>query len=349
VRSLASLSRAIFLAYRRDRTAIFFTVGFPLMFLVLFGGIFKGASTSKVDVIEVGPVPVLDQLTGDAKTQVDKVLKITKGSDLAAAQEKVRKGDADAAVTQQGSQVHVFYSAADQVKAGTVQGVLQSLVQATGGPPRVSLSAQQVEDKSLKVIQYYTPGLLGWALATGGMAGAAITFVSWRKTQLLRRLRLAPIGTGTVLGARLIVSIGIGLAQMAIFVAVALIPYFGLQLSGYWWMAIPLVIAGTFAFLSIGLVVGTLAKTEDAAQGIVQLIVLPMAFLSGSFFPLDGAPPWLQAISKIMPLRYLVDAMRDVMVRGKGPISVLPTLGGLLLAGVLLSIVASRLFRWDDV
>src|SRR5581483_11008258 len=118
--------------------------------------------------------------------------------------------------------------------------------------------------------------------------------------------------------------------QTVIFIGVALLPYFGLKLSGYWWMAIPLVIAGTLAFLSVGLVIGAFAKTEDTAQGIVQLIVLPMAFLSGSFFPLDAAPGWLQVVSKIMPLRYLVDAMRDVMVRGKGPVSVLPTIGGLL-------------------
>jgi ABC-2 type transport system permease protein len=349
MRSLGSISRAIFLAYRRDRAAIFFTIGFPLMFLVLFGGIFKGASTSKVDVIQVGPVPILDSLSGDAKTQVGKLLAITKMTDLTAAKEKVRKGDDEAVVTQQNGEVRVFYSAADQVRAATVQGVIQGLVQATAGPPKVALHTEQVEDESLKVIQYYTPGLLGWALAAGGTAGAAIMFVNWRKKQLLRRLRLAPVGTGTVLAARLLVSIGIGLAQMVIFVGVALIPYFGLKLTGYWWMAVPLVIAGTFAFLSIGLVIGAFAKTEDAAQGIVQLIVLPMAFLSGSFFPLDAAPTWLQAISRIMPLRYLVDSMRDVMVRGKGPVSALPTIGGLVLLGVLLSLLAGRMFRWDDV
>src|SRR5581483_693254 len=93
---LRSICRAIFLAYRRDRAAIFFTIGFPLMFLVLFGGIFKGASSSKVNVVEVGQVSVLGDLNGDAKTEVDKLLKVTKTDDLAAAQEKVRKGDADA-------------------------------------------------------------------------------------------------------------------------------------------------------------------------------------------------------------------------------------------------------------
>ncbi len=349
MRSLGSISRAIFLAYRRDRAAIFFTIGFPLMFLVLFGGIFKGASASKVDVIQVGSVPVLDQLDSDAKAQVDKVLTVHKMSDLAAAQEKVRKGDDAAAVTQQGNQLTLIYSAADQVQAGAVQSVMQALVQATAGPPKVSLTSQQVEDKSLKTIQYYTPGLLGWALATGGTAGAAITFVNWRQSQLLRRLRLSPVGTGTVLVARLLVSTGVGLAQMVIFIAVASIPYFGLKLSGSWWMAIPLVIAGTCAFLSIGLVVGVIAKTEDAAQGIVQLIVLPMAFLSGAFFPLDAAPAWLQTVSRIMPLRYMVDAMRDVMVRGKGPVSALPAIAGLLAGAALLSAIAGRFFRWDDV
>ena len=85
-----------------------------------------------------------------------------------------------------------------------------------------------------------------------------------------------------------------------------------------------------------------LSDPEDAqciAQSLSQF----------SFFPLDGAPAWLRDISRALPLRYLVDSMRDVMVRGKGPASALPAIGGLLLAGALVSLVAGRLFRWDDV
>jgi hypothetical protein len=73
-------------------------------------------------------------------------------------------GDAEAAVVQRGDHVSVFYSVADQVRAGTVQGVMQNLVMTTAGTPKVTLSTEQVEDKSMKVIQYYVPGLLGWAL-----------------------------------------------------------------------------------------------------------------------------------------------------------------------------------------
>ncbi len=348
MRSLLAISRALLLAYRRDRSAIFFTIAFPLMFLVLFGGIFKNNGAARVDVLEVGSVAIVDQMPADARAQFDKSIKLEPATDVNAAKEKVRKGDAAAAVVQDGDHLVLYYSQADQVRSAIVAGVFQGLTQATAGTPTVTLDAQQVEDKSLKTIQYYTPGLLGWSLATAGTAGAALTLVNWRKTQLMRRLRLSPVGPATVLGARVLVSVLLGLVQMVIFIGVALLPFFGLQLSGAWWMAVPLVIAGVFAFLSIGLLVAAFAKTEDAAQGIVQIIVLPMAFLSGAFFPLDGAPQWLQVVSRLLPLRYLTDALREVMVRGASPVSVLPTIGGLLLFAIVLTAIASRFFKWEE-
>jgi ABC-2 type transport system permease protein len=347
-----SLALAMWKAFVRDRASIFFTIFFPLMFLVLFGGIFKSSSAPKVSVLEVGQVAVLDQIPKDTQAQLAKVFTITKTTDQTVADQKVRKGDYAAAISQQGDTVDVHYSAADQVRAAAIQTIMRSVVQEenqslSGTPPKFTISAQQVEDQSLKTIQFYTPGLLGWALALGGTFGAALMLVNWRKKHLLRRLRLSPATVYAVLAARMLVSVLIALGQMAIFILVATIPYFGLKLSADWWMAIPLVIAGTLAFLSLGLVVGAFAKTEEATNGIIQLIVLPMAFLSGSFFPLDSAPGWLQTVSKLMPLRYLVDALRDVMVRGRDWYTVLPTIGVLLAFAVVVSAFASRLFRWD--
>jgi ABC-2 type transport system permease protein len=353
VTSFVSLSKAIARGFVRDRTAVFFTVLFPLMFLVLFGGIFKNQTAPKSEVIEVGQVAVLDQLPADAG--LGEVLEVTKSDDLAAALEKVRKGDVDAAVEQSGGQLILHFSAADQVKAATVNGLFSSLVDNTNlaaagvTTPALRLQPQQVEDESLKTIQYVTPGLLGWAIATGATFGAALTLVTWRQKKILRRLRLSPASLGSLLGARVGVSLAIGLVQMAIFIGVASLPYFGLKLSDSWWMSIPLVIAGTLAFLSIGLLAGAFAKTPEAAQVIANLTVLPMAFLSGAFFPLDGAPGWLQNVSKVLPLRHLVDGMQKVMVRGEAPAAVLPQLGILLGFAVVVSAIAAFLFRWDDV
>jgi ABC-2 type transport system permease protein len=351
--SFFSLARAMFLGFRRDRAGLFFTLLFPLIFLIIFGGLFKNSGTSKQSVLEVGSVPLIDQLPADARAELGHILKITKVTDRDAAVGKVRDGDDAAAIEQVGNRLVVHYSAADTTAAATVQGVLTSLVQsanldATGQPPRFSLDSQAVEDKSLTYIQYITPGLLGWAIAIGATFGAAATLVTWRQKKILRRLTLSPVGVPTVIGARIVVSMGVALIQTAIFLGVGS-AFFGLKLSHYWWMSIPLILAGTLAFMSIGLLAGAKAKSMEAASAIANLITIPMAFLSGSFFPLDGAPGWLQGLAKVFPLRHLNTAMLDVLVRGKGPVSVLPELGILLGFAVVLSAISAVLFRWDDI
>jgi ABC-2 type transport system permease protein len=348
-----TLSRAMLLSFVRDRLAMFFTILFPLIFLVLFGGIFRAQGLPKAKIEQIGAVAVLDQLPPEARTEIGKILEITKTDDAAAALAKVRSGDFTAAVEQRGDQLVVHYSAADGVRGGTVSTILNSLVQqanlaAAGVQPRFHLVTEQVEDKSLKAIQYVTPGILGWAIASGATAGAAFTLVQWRKNMLLRRLRLSPVRTPAIVTARVGVSLVLALAQAAIFVGLATTPFFGLQLSHYWWMSVPIILAGTLAFLSIGLVAGAVAKTEEAATLITNLVVLPMAFLSGAFVPLDFSPRWVQVISNVFPLKHLVTGMQDVMVRGKPPFSVLPQLGILLGFAVVLSLVAIRAFRWDD-
>ena len=351
--SLRSLSRAMAIGFVRDRTAMFFTILFPLMFLIIFGLLFRDAGGSRSDVIQVGPVAVLDGIQGEARTELEQVLSIERSDDLEAALEHVRAGDVDAAVEQQGSRVVVHYSAADQVSAGTVQAIMDRVVQganlaANPTPPRFTFEPVQVEDESLKPIQYLAPGLLGWAVATGAMFGAALTLVTWRQKKVLRRLRLSPVRTPVVAGARIGVSIVVALAQGAIFLAVASLPVFGLRLSQYWWMSIPLLVVGTLAFFAIGQLAGSFTKTPEAASAVANLIVLPMAFLSGAFFPLQNAPAWLNTISNLLPLRHLVDGLLDVVVRGQPPVAVLPELGILLGFAVVVGSAAVALFRWDD-
>ncbi|MBW1601146.1 ABC transporter permease [Streptomyces sp. JJ66] len=340
----------------RDRTAVFFLLLFPLMFLVLFGALFKGSGTSGTSVVQVGSVAVLDEMPEESRAALRGVLEVAKtdGSEAALdeALEEVRTGDVDAAVFQRGDEIEVRYSAADPVRAGTVRSLLNSLVQsanqaATGQPPAYTLAAQQVEDQSVKPIQYLTPGLLGWAVAMGAVFGPAFNLVSWRKKRILRRLWLAPIDATSVIGARVGITLAFALVQLVVFLGVASLPYYGLQLTGDWWLVVPLVLAGTLAFLSIGLLVGAWAKSEEAANGLAQVIVLPMAFLSGSFFSLEAAPPWVRTVSDFLPLKHLAEAMQGVLTQGESWAAALPVIGGLLAFAALVTLLAWRVFRWD--
>jgi ABC-2 type transport system permease protein len=338
--------------FLRDRGSLIFTVALPVLFLVLLGSIYKGSSTPQVKVAEIGRVPLLDQAARSA--QLRAVLKVSRAASQASALQKVRQGDVDAAVSQQGSRLILHYSIADQVTSGVVRTLFSSLVQAanqeaTGRPPAFTLTTAQVEDTSLKPIQYLAPGLLAWAIASGATFGAALTLVSWRQKKLLRRLRLTPASTGAIAAARITVSLLIALVQLAVFLLIATLPYFGLKLTHWWWMAIPIVIAGALTFLSIGLLAGSITKTEQAATALANLIILPMAFLGGAFVPLAFAPAWIQKVSYVMPLRYLVTGVQDVMARGDGPSAAVLPIAVLLGIAAVLTLVAVRLFRWDEI
>ena len=342
---LVALSRAMLRTFFRDRMALFFTFLFPLMFLVIFGLVFGDNHQSATTIGVVGKGQLVQQLPTE-------VLKRKEYPSLEAGLAAVRKGDVPAVVTQEGDTLVLRYAASDQVRAATLQGVLGAVVDKTnvaltGQPPRITLDAQRVEDSSLKPIQFLMPGLLSWGVATSATFGAALMIVSWRRKQLLRRLQLSPAPAWTVVTARVGVSLITALVQAAVFVAIAVTPPFGLKLSGTAWLMLPLLVAGTLAFLSIGLLVGAVAKTEEAASAAVNFVVLPMAFLGGTFFDISQAPGWMRTVSQVFPLRHLSDAMTGVVSRGEGVGSIVTPILVLLGFTAVLTLVATRLFRWD--
>jgi len=347
-----SLSIAILKGFLRDKASVFFALIFPLMFLVLFGGIFSDQSQSRLDLIQVGDVALIDEMPAEALAAFQQTFEITKDDELAPAIETVRKGDADVAVEMVGGELIAHYTRTDQVGAAITQGTLRAFVDAanvaqSGQPPKYSLTTESVEDDSLQTIQYVTPGLLGWAVAMSASFGAAATLNGWRNSRLLRRLQLSPVKTGTLVSARVMVTILIALAQMAIFLGLGA-AFFGLTLTGAWLMAVPLLIMGTLCFMAIGLLAGSVAKTTEGAVNMANFIVLPMAFLSGSFFPLEGAPGWLQAISLGLPLRHLNDGMTNVMVRGDPWTAALVPIAILAAVAVVITAAAARLFSWES-
>lgn len=342
-----SLATAMVKIFYRDKATLFFTFIFPLMFLVVFGLIFRDAGASKTEIAVVGDGPVI---TGLEQTGA---LELTRFDTTDEALQKVKDGDLPAMVAEDGDKVTYRFAQSDQTQASVVGGIVQGVVshmnqQATGQPEKFQIDASNVEDSSLKPIQFITPGIMSWGVAVTAVFGAALTLVSWRKKQVLRRIRLAPVGASTVLTARVVVTLGVAIVQALVFIGIGTLPLFGLQLTGTWWLAIPVFVLGILAFFAIGMLVGAFCKTEEAATAAANIVVLPMAFLSGTFFPIDQAPPWLRSVSNVFPLRHMNDGIMDFLVRGQGASAlVLPCA---VLTGFLLVVgfIASRVFQWED-
>lgn len=351
-RDLVALTKAQWTGFWRDKQNWFWLLAFPLMFLFMFGFLFRDAGASQTDLGVVGDVQFVERMPAPAQDQFDALFKTKKYDDENAALAELRKGDIDGVLVEDGNNLRLFYSAADQVVAATVRGTLEGFVNGANQAvsqqkPTFTLKAQQVEDESLKPIQFIAPGLLGWAVAMGGVFNTALPLVTWRTTKLLRRLRLAPVRAGSLVASRTVVCLAVALLQTAIFLTLGVL-VFDLQLTGWWWLGIPLILVATLAFMAIGMVAGAVSKTAEGASGLANVIILPMAFLSGSFIPLDGAPGWMRALSQVLPLGQLNEGMLDVMVRGEGPSALLVPIAVLLGFGLVFAAISAKLFRWDD-
>ena len=257
MRDLAALTRAQWNGFWRDKQNWFWLMLFPLMFLFLFGFLFRDAAAVRSDLAVIGDVAFVEDLPDDARAQFDDLFAVTEYADRAAALEDVANGDLDGAVEQHGQRLTLHYSAADQVVAATVRGTLEGFVNGANQaraqqPPTYLLAAEQVEDDSLEPIQFLAPGLLGWAVAMGATFNTAMPLVSWRTSGLLRRLRLSPVRTGALVTSRLVVCLVVAILQLALFLGVG-VAVFDLQLSGWWWLAVPLV------GLTVLLLLGTIA------------------------------------------------------------------------------------------
>jgi len=101
------------------------------------------------------------------------------------------------------------------------------------------------------------------------------------------------------------------------------------------------------AFLALGYVLASFTRTEEAANGITQVVQFPMMFLSGVFFPIEAMPQFLQSIARLIPLTYLADALRQVMVGGTAFAPLWVCAAVLLGWLVVCFAIASRKFRWQ--
>jgi ABC-2 type transport system permease protein len=352
--------------YFRDRTAIFFTVLFPLIFLFIFGGIFgKGGEVSfRVALINQSDTPISKIFVEKAKKET-KLFKIDQQSTtLDKAKEKMNRGELDAAIVvpaefgaiKTGQRIpsgalQIYYTQNNQQAAQTLQPVLQagllplnSEFVETQMP--FTVHATQTNDRSLSSFDYTFSGLLGFSLLGLGIFGPINVFPELKKQGILRRFSTTPIRVWQYFTANMISQVIIGLFAISIMFVVAL-TVFHLNLVGNVAELVLYIALGIITMLGFGLAVGGWARNERQAAPLANLITFPMMFLSGTFFPRFLMPDWLQQISNYIPLSPIIDGIRLIATEGKHLTDLLPQLGVIGLWVIIIYFIAFRVFRWE--
>jgi ABC-2 type transport system permease protein len=367
MRALWMLSVANLKSFVRDRAALFWTLAFPVIFVMLFGTIFSSgqAPAYKVGWVDLDATPAAQQLrTAVAATEI---LVPTDEVDLAAAETAMRAGDIDAIVVvpagldaaiaagQAGQPADridlVVYTDPSRQNAAaaitqTVAGVAGAInLQLAGRSAVLGIEAQTIQVETLNGASYFVPSILAMALMQLGVF-AAIPLVALREKLVLKRLSATPLTRRTLVGGNVSVRLLIAVVQTIIIVGIG-VALLDVTIVGGPVAVAFLVALGALTFIALGYVIASFAQTEEQANGVTQAVQLPMMFLSGIFFPLELLPDWLRGVAFLLPLTYLGDALRQVMVNGVPlvPLGVdVAVLAGWLVACMLIS---GRFFRWQ--
>ena len=349
----------------RDKLAMFFTIVFPLIFLFVFGSIFKstGNVSFRVVLINESSSPIAAEFVKSAESS--KLFKLNQDAPtIEAAKEKMKRSELDAIIvlpasfgqTEKGAkapsgQAVVYYSENNVQAAQTLESVLQAQFKAinaqfvsTDMPFTVVLTSTQ--ETSLTQFDYVFAGLLGFTIISLGIFGPVNVFPELKKQGILRRLHTTPLRVSQYFVSSVMSQSAIGLIAIAVMFVVATV-VFNLTMRGSYITFALFVLLSIFTIYGIGLAIGGWAKNERQAAPLANLITFPMIFLSGTFFARFLMPEWLQTLSNYLPLTPVIDGIRLIVTEGKGLVDILPQVGLLSIWAVVIYFIAFRVFRWE--
>jgi ABC-2 type transport system permease protein len=225
----------------------------------------------------------------------------------------------------------------------------QNVAQQLGIDPSSALAVVkpydiQIEDPEEGYFTFIAPGIMAMTVMMSVMTGLPAAISQEREVGTLDGMMVAPIN-------RLSVILGKTLAQMArgilqgVLILVLAITVFGVTVHGSIFLVFALLLLGVFSFVGLGVVLTSFAKDQETAVMMMTTIMFPMMFLSGVFFPIQQMPWFMQGISKFLPLTYVADSLRKVMVLGADIPAISTELSILIIFGVVMTAIAVPVFK----
>jgi len=365
LRTVAVFTKLSTKRFFRDRLAIFFGILFPLIFLFVFGGLNSGSSNVTFKVAVINQSDSSFARTYTQQLEKNKTFEVNKDlTTIAGAKDKMGKSQIDGIIilpkdfgAQQADQQYpsgkaeVLYNHSSSGTGQTLTTILNSSFEGvnakfvTNQQP-FNAVGKELNEKSLSAFDYTFAGLLGFSIVGLGIFGPVNVFPELKKQGILRRLHTTPLKVWQYFTATMFSQAATGVVSIAIQFIVA-ITIFHLTVNGSYLNILLFTIYSIFMILGIGLAIGGWAKNERQAAPLANIIVFPMLFLSGTFFPRFLMPEWLQNVTTYLPLTPVIDGLRLLTTEGKTLLDIGPQLGLISLWFVVIYAIAFRVFKWE--
>ncbi len=349
--------------FLRNKIGLFFSLVFPIILILLFGSIFSGSGTNPIQVYvqnRDSPAPTspsglfIRQLN---QTNVIQVVPVDNSTDFS--QYLLSHSAANGILVPQGFSanyaaknrvnVTIYTNPADATSGiviGATNGVINGLnLQSAGANPVIGLQKQTIASQSFKYIDFLVPGLVGFTVLTSPMFSLVNISSEYKKRKLFKQLSLTPLTKGEWLTSKVIWYTILSILSFLLMTVVG-IGLFGAHI-GISALILPFLVIGPLFFVSLGMLVGTVTKSVESAAVVGNLITFPMMFLSGTFFPVNTMPQYLQNFAHVLPLFYVIDGLNQVMIYSN--ISQMLYDVAVLLAGAaVVFVLAVSLFKWRE-
>ena len=366
MRAFGAVFVARYQQFIRDRAALFFSFAFPIIFILLFGWAFQnmGTQTFKVGLADEGSPQTTMYITialnsvvleGDVKMfktesgNLDDLVASLKNGDLDAVIE-IPAGMDTLAATGASDNVQVYYDASQTVNQQMLIPALSQVINGTDEwlgkyTPRIGMNPHSVQTHELRYIDFLLPGILGMTLMFIGVQGG-LPVIQQRQAHIIKRLGSTPLRRSTLVLGDLLFRMIVILLSAALIILVGRL-VFDVQMVGNWLSLCGIVLLGSLVFVSLGYLIAAFVKTQESAIPVVQIVDLPMMILSGTFFSVASMPAFIEPLIKILPLTYVNDALRQIMVSGTPLHSMTTDIAVLAAWAIACLAVTIRFFKWD--
>jgi len=320
--------------FYREKTAMFFTMAFPIILILVFGTIFMDQENvsfhlsvqdldhtdssaqlvkalelnGKFQITKVEPAINATQYAKDNKRNL--VLVIPEGYERSLVQRMMRDDpNASATITYIYDPSSTSVAAKMEILNSVFAGINQGM---SGKPPFIRSAEKSILTKKYRFIEFFIPGIIAMAVMTASLFGTVNVNTELRQKGVIRKLSTTPITRTDWILANILYQFLLAVISTILMLLVSYaVFHVSLQINA--WLPV-FIVLDVFAFVGIGMILTRFVREAQSAAAAANAIMFPMMFLSGSFFPIELMPGFLQTLARILPLYYVNEGLRASMV-----------------------------------
>jgi ABC-type polysaccharide/polyol phosphate export permease len=335
---LLQLTLMRFREFVREPEAVFWVLFFPILLAAVLGIAFRDAGPARLKVA-AGSAQIAQALARDPLLDVRRL-------SPTAADRALEAREVVLSVQPHGGGVAYRYDPASADGSSARLRADRAIQRAAGQTDPAAAVDLPAPGRTARYIDFLVPGLVAMSLTNSAVWGAGVTIIDARRRKLLKRLKATPMQRWAYLTSYLVYRLLLTPIEVGAILAFAAV-VFHVPLRGDLVGIVLACVLTTLAGSGLGLLVASRARTIEAANGLPNLVVLPMWLASGVFFSASQFPQAVRPLINALPLTAAVDALRASLLHGAALAQIAPQLGVLAAWALLSTALALAVFRWS--